>query len=395
MARIFPITLWRLGLFGLLCMLLLGACSPSTSAASSQQTAGASVTAAAGPAATPRLDVPTNTWAPLHTPGRVTDLAVSPANTATVFICVTQANAAIAVYRSDNRGAAWQRLSIPSGSGNCVLSADPANARRLYLALGQPDNIALYKSTDGGVHWSAPLASSTTFVNGQIQFVDNGLETLVYTPTADQPGLVRLERSTDGGKIWQPIDQPLLNQGVLVLSVIADPLSATTMLALTQQNPAQAYSAEALRGGLWRSSDAGAAWSEVSSNVPLNGELLAGADGQHIYAFAPGVPILKESEDGGQTWLTLNLSVAATAPSAGLLRATQLVAGEKGVLYLALNQGSGAALYVYSPQSHAWQATAGVPAFSGSRLIFFTDGMPGTLWLTGAGDTLDRYIPGS
>jgi len=382
--RGFPRSLVCLVLIGLLCA-LLGACSSQASPAHRADSSSLKATA------TPALDVPVNTWAQLNTPGKVTDLAVSPANTAVVFACVSMAGGKIAVYRSDNRGASWQQLQVPGASGNCVLSVDPTTSQHVYLALGQMGSMALYKSTDEGTSWSESLASGTAFADGQIQFVDNGLETLVYTPTASEPNLVRLERSTDGGKTWAPIDQPLLDQGVVVLSMISDPLNAATMLALTQVNPAQDYTAEALRGGLWESSDAGKTWSEVSSNVPLNGELLAGADGQNIYAYDPGVPVLEVSQDGGQNWLTLSLPAAATAPGAGPLSAAQLAAGNQGAIYLVVNQH----LYVYSPQHNAWQLMPGAPAFSGSGPVFFTGGEPGTLWLSATASTLDRYIPGS
>ena len=178
---------------------------------------------------------------------------------------------------------AWQQLpvSVEGGAVN-TLVMDPADPAVLYAGTDE----GLFKSTDGAANWTQlsvagrvttisvdPGSPSTVYVSadyGLHRSLDSGatwtkLEdnsewgvTQFWTDSSTSPATLYSQggygfgpfKSTDGGSSWEEVFTP--DKQFFDLTV--DPYSRTLYATLGQT--------------LWRSSDAGATWENVSAGIP-------------------------------------------------------------------------------------------------------------------------------
>ena len=153
-----------------------------------------------------------DTWVQISngiTGGSVTvnDIVIDPTNTAIVYIGTSRG-----VFKSTNGGSTWSQLNTPFFTAR-ALAMDPASPLTLYAGVSASFD-AMYKTTDGGATWAV---SST--------------------------GLTYL--SSTGATVV-----PLPN------SIAVDPVTPTTVYVAT------------LNGGLYKSINAGANWSQSNSGFP-------------------------------------------------------------------------------------------------------------------------------
>jgi photosystem II stability/assembly factor-like uncharacterized protein len=142
------------------------------------------------------------------------------------------------VYRSRDGGARWERvLYVDDRVGAVDLTMDPTNPRVLYASMwnfkrtpyslesGGPGS-GIWKSTDGGDHWSeltrnSGLPKGTIGING-VAVSPSNPDNLYAIVEAEEGGLFR---SRDGGKTWaKTSDDPELRQRAWYYShIYADP----------------------------------------------------------------------------------------------------------------------------------------------------------------------------
>ena len=97
------------------------------------------------------------------------------------------------LLRSDDGGASWRRLDLPTPSGATRLRPDPGDATTLYLA----DAGTLYRSDDRGSHWQA-VGATPDLID---LLVDPKRPDTLYQATGHQGVL----RSANGGLDWAPL----------------------------------------------------------------------------------------------------------------------------------------------------------------------------------------------
>jgi photosystem II stability/assembly factor-like uncharacterized protein len=184
------------------------------------------------------------------------------------------------VYRSDDRGDSWTRIS-PDLSRNLNRDEIPIMGK-----LWPADSIARNTSTTA-------LSNIVTIDESPL------LEGLLYVGTDD--GLVQV--TEDGGKTWRKVEQfPGVPQWSYVTDVFPSPRDADTVFVTLNNWQRGDY-----KPYIVKSSDRGKTWTNISSNLPdkhdvwsivqdhVNGDLL----------FAGTEFGLFTSVDGGKSWIQL------------------------------------------------------------------------------------------
>jgi photosystem II stability/assembly factor-like uncharacterized protein len=217
------------------------------------------------------------------------------------------------IYKTTNGGKTWSYAGLRETRTTMGIAIDPRNADVVYVAtMGHvfkpnPER-GIYKTTDGGKTWRKVL-----FVDDDTGGVDLSMDLhhpdTIYaamwqaqrTPwklTSGGPGS-GLYKTTDGGVHWTKIsNKPGYAHGIL----------GKIGVSVAQSNPRIVYSiVQAADGGVFRSSDGGATWKHVNDQWKLRQRAFyytaIFADPTNPKkAYAPNVNSLYVTTDGGRVW---------------------------------------------------------------------------------------------
>jgi photosystem II stability/assembly factor-like uncharacterized protein len=174
------------------------------------------------------------------------------------------------IYKSTDAGKTWQHLGLREGQQIPMIAVDPRDPNRLYVAvLGHP-----------------------------------------YGPNAERG----IFRSTDGGKTFEKVLYRDENTGGI--DVIIDPSSPDTVYAAlwaARQGPWENGEFRGPLSGVFKSTDGGTTWKQLTSGLPKEGLSRVGlevarSDGKRLYAIvnARKDSGLYRSDDGGESWRRMN-----------------------------------------------------------------------------------------
>jgi photosystem II stability/assembly factor-like uncharacterized protein len=233
------------------------------------------------------------------------------------------------MYKSTDAGATWHHIGLEDTRQISRIVIDPQNANIVYVgalghAFGPNPERGVYKSTDGGAHWTHVLdlgpeigISDLTICSSDSQLLFAGAWQVrrqpwaTYAPT-DGPGS-GLYRSHDGGKTWTHLNGNGLPDGDLGrIGVDVSPDGKRVYALIVVQSEMQGQS-QTRKSGLYRSDDAGNTWTLANSAPPLTGRAwyfnrITIDPNNPDVIYMPNVALYR-SEDGGKT-----VSVVRGAP---------------------------------------------------------------------------------
>ena len=214
-------------------------------------------------------------WVPLfddQSTGSIGAIAVAPSNPDVIYVGtgagIIRPDLAIGngMYKSTDAGRTWQHLGLRDSQMIAAISVDPANADRLFVAvLGHPygpnAERGVFRSTDGGRTFEKVLFKDDYTSANEVLLEPRNPNVLYATLWSQQQSFIEgqgfgntgmgIFKSTDGGSTWSQLSDGL------------PPAMLQANIAIAPSDPNVLYAAIApVQGpiGFYKSTDAGAHW---------------------------------------------------------------------------------------------------------------------------------------
>lgn len=223
------------------------------------------------------------------------------------------------VWKTTNAGQSWEPVFDAQDVASIgAIAIDPQNTQTVWVGTGEsnPRNDVtqgdgVYKTTDGGAHWTKVLPLRDSLVSGVIVDPRNSAHVLVavlgdaFADNTDRG----IYRTTDGGTTWSKVLYRGPSTGASDIAV--DPKNPDVLFAgmWTFRRTGWSLQSGGSEGGLFRSTDAGATWTQLTGNglpdAPTGriGLAIAASNPQRIYALIQAKSgLLWRSDDGGAHW---------------------------------------------------------------------------------------------
>lgn len=225
------------------------------------------------------------------------------------------------VWRTKDGGQTWTNISDGHFGGSIgAVAVAESNPNVIYVGGGEKTvrgNVSygygMWKTIDGGKSWESIGLENSRHISRVRIHPKN--PNLVYAAVmgdlfkdTEERGVYR---SKDGGQSWERI--LFANAGAGAVDLSMDPGNPRVLFASTWKIRRTPYSLESggEGSGLWKSTDGGDNWTEITGNKGLpkglwgiNGVAISPVDGNRVYAIienekAGGVYV---SNDAGETW---------------------------------------------------------------------------------------------
>jgi photosystem II stability/assembly factor-like uncharacterized protein len=162
------------------------------------------------------------------------------------------------VFKSTDGGHTWAQLASQPGGRRMFfgLAVDPTDSKRLYWGCCGTGG-GLWRSEDGGASWQHVFKNDQWIFNVHV-----AADGAVYVPGKN------LWRSADCGKTWKQLTKFPYNSERLIVAVETDPADAKRLWFATTTWDGSS------NGGVYETTDGGATWQEITSNLPYRKPLL-------------------------------------------------------------------------------------------------------------------------
>jgi photosystem II stability/assembly factor-like uncharacterized protein len=250
--------------------------------------------------------------------GRSVAVAGDPVNPAVFYFGACAGG----VWKTTDAGAYWENVSDGFFKVSAVgaIAVAPSDPNVVYAGTGEAcirGNVShgdgVYRSTDAGRTWTNIGLSDTRHI-GRVRVHPNDPDTVWVAALGHAWGPNRergIFRTRNGGRTWDHVLSKSVSAGAVDLSV--DPHNPRVLFASIWQARRTPHSMTSggPDSGLWRSTDGGDTWTDISRKQGLPrgvlgriGVAVSGADGRRVYALVEAEDgALFRSDDGGETWI--------------------------------------------------------------------------------------------
>ncbi len=226
------------------------------------------------------------TWLPIFDSQPIASIgavAVAPSRPDVVYVGTGEADMRSQIsygngmYKSTDAGKTWTHIGLEPTRQIGKVIVDPRDPNVVFVAaLGHvyganPDR-GVYRTRDGGATWQKVLFKSNDVGAIDLAFDPGDPQTIyaalwntrrppwsIYPPSYG-PGS-GLYKSTDGGANWQQLTSGLPSDGLGRIGIAVAPTNRSRVYAIV----------DAMAGGLYRSDDAGATWRQASADSRIWG----------------------------------------------------------------------------------------------------------------------------
>jgi photosystem II stability/assembly factor-like uncharacterized protein len=233
------------------------------------------------------------------------------------------------VWKTTNAGESWQNITDGKSSIASVgaIAVAPSDRNVIYVGTGETDfredltvGDGMYRSTDGGLTWKhIGLEKTEQIAAIRVDPKDPDDVFVAAYGHAFGPNPDRgVYRSRDGGTTWKRV--LFVDDSTGAIDLAMDPANPRILYASMwrfQRFP-WGFSAGGGKSGLWKSTDGGDTWTELTDNpgmpdVPVGriGVSVSGSMPNRIYAYVETSPDdslggVFRSENSGATWKRVN-----------------------------------------------------------------------------------------
>jgi photosystem II stability/assembly factor-like uncharacterized protein len=263
------------------------------------------------------------TWTPIfdsQPTGSIGAIAVAPSDPNIIYVGSGEGlqrpdlSVGDGIYKSIDAGQTWTHLGLRDGQQIPQIAVDPRNPNRLFVAvLGHPyganEERGIFRSTDGGRTFEKVLYKDEN-TGGSDVAIDPAHPDTVYAAmwearqgpwengswSGTGGGLFK---STDGGKTWRQLSKGLPEDGVVQVNI-----------AIAPSRGARIYTAVASGRGtaLYRSDDAGESWTRTTTDTRPAARIGGGdlpvltVDPKNPDIVYSASTVTWRSNDAGKTW---------------------------------------------------------------------------------------------
>jgi len=233
------------------------------------------------------------------------------------------------VWKTTDYGRVWTPIFDAESTGSIgAIAIAPSDPRTLYVGSGEglqrPDlsvGDGIYKSTDGGATWRHLGGALRDGQQIPAIIVDPRDPNRVFAAVLGHPYGANEERgifrSTNGGETWQKVLYRDENTGAMDLAFSpANPQTVFAVLWSARQAPWEAGWVLSKNNGLYKSTDGGTTWRQITAGLPgaddglgRIGLATSPSEPGRMYAIVgagQGKGGLYRSDDGGESWRLVN-----------------------------------------------------------------------------------------
>ena len=260
----------------------------------------------------------------------VTTVVIDPHNPAIVYASATAFGC---IVKSTDGGSTWNYFCDGIDAINIyALAIDPVTSTTLYAG---GSNQIFYKSTDGGAHWQSSAAGLSLFGSVQAIAIDPTNPSTIYVGKSSGG----VYKSTNSSGNWINASTGLPNNSVFALSI--DPTNTATIYAGTGS-------------GIFKSTDAGSHWTAVNNGLIVTYGATTFTPGVFSLSIAQAVPAtiyagtkyggIFKSTDGGASWSQVNSGLTNS-----IIKAVAINGTTPSIFYAGTESGADAFITKLNP----------------------------------------------